>query len=273
MTLQLSAPSEKVVPYEYIGEGRVIDLMPELTKADHYPGGVAVIVDRRQYAPEEVRANYNNTFFWTGDSAGADERGGALLTLDSPLLRQLTPESEKLLVNGALKLEPKQWKELRANKEHSRYLRPQEVEDAQGKGYVLKKGKFVPANKAVAKAWDHLSRGRNLQPYAQMVSEASRGSTEVMQLYFDQLYFDRSKPSTPTLRSLVVSSIDYYSGVYGDNLLGNITGRLVRVAPEAHVAREKADSQRILEQTLAVINNPDLNRDGMVKAVSRLYKC
>lgn len=76
MTLQLSAPSEKVVPYEYFGDGRVIDLMPELRKAGYNPAGVAVIVDRRQNAPEEVRANFS-TYFWTGDSTGTDEKGGA----------------------------------------------------------------------------------------------------------------------------------------------------------------------------------------------------
>lgn len=44
----------------------------------------------------------------------------------------------------------------------------------------------------------------------------------------------------------------------------------------AHAAREKSSPQRIvkptLEQTLAVINNPDLNREGMAKAVSQLYR-
>ncbi|MCF7798988.1 hypothetical protein K9M74_03725 [Candidatus Woesearchaeota archaeon] len=41
-------------------------------------------------------------------------------------------------------------------------------------------------------------------------------------------------------------------------------------------SHEKTTSQKIvqptLEQTLAVINNPDLNREGMIKAVSTFYK-
>ena len=236
MTIQLSAQSERVVPYEYFGDGRVVDLMPVLTKAGYHPGGVAVIVDRRQHAPEEVRNNFS-TYFWTGDSAGTDEKGGALLTLDSPLLRQLTPES--LLVNGALKLEQKQWKELKADKEHSLYLNHAQVEQAHGKGYVLKDGKFVPANKTVAKAWNHLNKGKDLQNYAQQVSEASK-SNDVMRLYFDQ-----SKPNTPTLRSLVFGSIDYLSYVIGLNDLDDLDGRFAGVAPEAHSAREKVLETRV----------------------------
>ena len=236
MTIQLSAQSERVVPYQYFGDGRVVDLMPQLIKVGYNPAGVAVLVDRRQHAPEEVRAHFN-TYFWTGDSAGTDEKGGALLTLDSPLLRKLTPESP--LVNGALKLEQKQWKELKADKEHSLYLTPTEVEAAYGKGYVLKEGKFVPANKAVAKAWNHLNRGKDLQNYAQQVSETSK-SNDVMQLYFDQ-----SRPDTPTLRSLVLGRVGDDSGVYGNSNLGSGNGRLVGVAPEAHVAREKALEARV----------------------------
>lgn len=51
----------------------------------------------------------------------------------------------------------------------------------------------------------------------------------------------------------------------------------VVVAPEAHVAREKTApqntiTQQTLEQTLAVINNPDLNREGMIKTITQLHK-
>ncbi|MDO8511196.1 MAG: hypothetical protein Q7S55_03455 [Nanoarchaeota archaeon] len=232
MKLQLSAPSEKIVQYKYFGEGRVVDLMPKLTKAGYVPAGVAVLVDRRQNAPKEVRANFSNSYFGTGDSAGTDEKGGALLTLDSVLLRQLTLESP--LVNGALKLEQKQWKELRADKEHSLYLTPAEVAAAHGKGYVLNDGKFVPANKAVAKAWDHLNRGKDLQNYTQLVSEASNNSDDVMRLHFDQ-----SKPSTPTLRSLVLSRVDLDSFVLGYYYLSYDSGRLVGVAPEAQIVRAR----------------------------------
>ncbi|MBI1968753.1 hypothetical protein HYS49_02480 [Candidatus Woesearchaeota archaeon] len=223
MTLQLSAPTEKVVPYEYFGNGRVVDLMPELVKAGYHPAGIAALVDGRQHAPEEVRANFN-TYFWTGDSAGTDKNGGALLTVDSPLLRELTAESP--LLDGALRLTLEQWTELRADKEHSLYLTPTEVEAAHGKGYVLENGKFVPANRAVAKAWDHLNRGNDVQSYAQMVSRTSK-SNNIM-----RVYFDRSEQNTQTLRSLVLDRVDGSSGVYGHCCLNVSGGRLVGVAQE-----------------------------------------
>jgi len=112
------------------------------------------------------------------------------------------------------------------------------VEDAHGKGYVLKNGEFVPANKAVAKVWDHLNRGKDLLNYAQQVSEAS-GSNYIM-----NLYFDRSKPSTPTLRSLVLYRIVNNSEVLGLSPLNDDFGHLVGVA---HVAREKALEARVLK--------------------------
>ena len=77
-----------------------------------------------------------------------------------------------------------------------------------------------------------------------------------------------------------------YFGIY-------LSGRFVGVGAGGAVARETQENQRFsgpqnsqvlresapqsivqptLEQTLAVINNPDLNREGMLKAVSQLYK-
>lgn len=67
----------------------------------------------------------------------------------------------------------------------------------------------------------------------------------------------------------------YYIGLVGYYYF-NIFGRFVGVGAGGAVAREKSAPQSIvqptLEQTLAVINNPDLNREGMLKAVSQLYK-
>ena len=75
MKLPLSEQTEKVVPHDFFGDGRVVDLMSKLKKAGYVPAGVAVIVDLRQclYAPPEVRDNFD-TYLWTGDSAGTDEK-------------------------------------------------------------------------------------------------------------------------------------------------------------------------------------------------------
>ncbi len=71
-----------------------------------------------------------------------------------------------------------------------------------------------------------------------------------------------------------------FLGSNNDGLVGYVnignSGRFVGVGAGGAVAREKSASQSIvqptLEQTLAVINNPDLNREGMTKAVCDLYR-
>ena len=55
----------------------------------------------------------------------------------------------------------------------------------------------------------------------------------------------------------------------------NSGGRLVGVGAGGAVRAKNASPgivQPTLEQTLAVINNPDLNREGMIRAVSQLYR-
>lgn len=271
MTLQLSAQSEKVVPYGYFGEGRVVDLMPKLTKAGYVPAGVAVLVDRRQYAPEEVRPTWQKNYFFTGDGSVAGTEGDNLIVSDAQLLRELTAESE--LYQGALVLPAEAWKELKSQKKSRLHLTADQVQEAQGKGYVKKNGFWTPANKTVAKVWDTLNKGRDLTSYIQLVSESSPHSESLLNVYLNQT----TKDGKPTMRPFVLNRFDSISNAFGYYNLNSTNGRLVGVAPKAQVvAREKSDSQGIvqptLEQTLAIINNPDLNRDGMVKAVSQLYK-
>src|SRR3989344_372589 len=208
MTSLSNTSLEKIIPYQYFENGGVTDWMPELLKKGYDPMGANVIIDRRQNAPEEVRSEYN-FFFWTADSCVTTQEGGVLLTLDSSVLRELTPKSQ--LVDGGLKLGREAWDKLVADKEHTLYLTPQELETVHEKVYVLKNGKFIPANKAVAKAWEHLNRGRDLQNYAQMVSEASK-SNNIMQLYFDRPkpgtdYRQEYKPRAFILRSLVIDHL------------------------------------------------------------------
>ncbi len=242
----LSAPEERRDPYVQTPDGRVIDLMPELIKAEYDPMSIARLIDRRQNAPEKVRAQYG-TYFLTGDSSATDDTGAALLTLDSPVLRELTSEDARFLVNGAfdvaLKTDAKKaqelWDELKADKQNSLYLTPAQVDEAHGKGYVLKDGVFVPATKTVAQVWDFLSRGKELQGYAQQVSDASSGSTQVM-----STYFDRSKPEHPQWRSLVLYRVDNNSGVNGTYNLSYNNGRLAGVSAGGAQASQVREAPR-----------------------------
>ena len=230
-------PDEVISPYQFFGEGRAVDLMPRLTKAGYNPAGIAFIIDQRQIASTDARNKFNVTL-WTGDSACTDEEGGILLTLDSFLLRQLTQESP--LVNGALKLDHKQWQELKADREHSLYLNLQEVEAAHEKGYILENGKFVPANKIVARVWYHLNRGRerrDIQPYAQLVGENSFSENVVDCDHIMNLDFSREKTCPRTLRSLVISCTYNNSNVYSNISLTNHMSHLMGVAPEIYCGK------------------------------------
>jgi hypothetical protein len=83
--------------------------------------------------------------------------------------------------------------------------------------------------------------------------------------------------SNPGLGLLCVGSVGSLSSLaIGGRNLDNDGGRLIGVAPEAPIAHEKSTDSNLvqpsLEQILYIVNDPDLNREGMVKAVSRLYK-
>lgn len=236
MSNELSSKSEQIALYQLFGNGRVVDLMPQLIQAGYNPVSIATVVDRRQTASEEVRLNWENIYFFTGDSSTTDKTGGTILTLDSPFLIKLTSEHTDKLIDGALPLTRGQKNELKGDKRHSLYLTPAQVEKADGKGYLIQGGKVVAANTVVARAWDHILRGGNVREYAQFVADTSK-SDDVM-----RWYFDRSKPETPRLRSLVINSTYDDSSVLTYDNLGSNYGRLAGVARQrrpAHRSREK----------------------------------
>ena len=248
MSLQLSGNSERGRNQYELFEGRPIDKMPVLIKEGYSPASVAVIVDRRLNAPEEVRPAWNNNYFWTADGTSTDKTGIAVLTLDaSPLIGI---NSDSVLYNGALQLDSETYNALKKN-DASITLSANEVSDAHGKGLLKQGGIWQPANSAVGKAIGHWLRGKEIgskdfQQYAQMVSNAS-GSSEVFRQYFDQ-----SKPETSHLRSVVVDRAYDLSDVGSYVNLGNYGGRLVGVAPEAPFARAKELEARVTDALEAV---------------------
>ena len=260
MTLQLNGQSERVAePYTPF-EGRVVDTMPRLVSGKNEQGEVvdvlrdpasfAYVLERRMEAPRDVREVWQNNYVFTGDAVSRGIDGSLVSTWDSPILRTVTPESR--LTNGALNLSTAQWNELRTQQEGVLYLSAEQVAEVHGKGYVKKDGVWTPETTSVAKVWEHLSRGRDLKGYVEMVADAMPGSERVMGVYLDQ-----TKLSSPNLRSWVAGSADCSSIAGGSGSLGNSDGRLVGVAPElsarkvtnevtgAHVAREKVLEARV----------------------------
>ena len=115
MAVQPNEPPKIMNKYHFFEGDLVVNLMPKLTGEGYLLASAADIIDGRQNAVQG-KPTFNMNF-WTGDSVCTDEKGGRLLTLDSLLLRQVTPQSP--LVDGALKFEEEQWEELKSDKEHS----------------------------------------------------------------------------------------------------------------------------------------------------------
>ena len=213
-------------------KGNVVDVTRD-------PASFAYVLERRMEAPKDVREAWQKNYFFTGDGSTAGTQGDHLIVLDARHLRGLTAESE--LYEGALVLPAGAWQELKSQKESVFYLTADEVNEAQGKGYVKKEGAWTPANKTVGKVWDILSRGRNITSYVQLVSEHSPDSERLLGVYFNRT----TKDAKPTMRSLVAGGIISSSSASGSLILSDDDGRLVGVAPEAHVAREKALEARV----------------------------
>lgn len=266
MTLELTGKNEPNSSYQEF-YGHPEDKMPNLIAAGYDPISIAGVIGRRESAPSDVVDKWRRTYIFTGDGAAYDGRKNAKLALDAALLREINRNIR--LDNGAMVLSNSQWEDLHGD--GVLYLSADKVEQAHKNGFIKRNGVWEPENTIVGDVWEHLSRGKDLKEYAEMVSKASN-SNKVM-----YLWFDRNIYISPVMRSLVVDSIGGYSNADGlINLDNDDNDHLVGVRRGAAVTHEKSSPQRIvkptLEQTLAVINNPDLNRAGMVRAVSQLYK-
>ena len=247
MTLQLSGQRERMVDPHREFYGQVVKQMPLLVSGrdeksnivdvPRIPASFGYVLERRETAPKDVRGEWQTNYIFTGDAVATSTLGDVVSTWDSSLLRSLTPQSK--LANGALVLSTLQMDELKAQKEGMLYLSADEVGEGHEKGYRCIDRVWTPENKTVGKVWDHLSRGRNLHTYAQLVNDTTH-SDVVMRVYFDRL-----KKESPSLRSWVADRIDYDSSAYGVDFLYIDYGRLVGVAPEAHVARQKLLEARV----------------------------
>ena len=244
MTLQLSGKSERLPePHkEFYGQPRV--QMPLLISGRNEKGeqidvprdpvSFAYVLERRMEAPQDVMGAWQKNYIFTGDGSTAGTEGDHLIVFDAQTLREITPESE--LYQRALVLPADAWQELKGQKDKVVHLTAKEVGEAHGRGYVKKNGVWAPTNRSVAKVWDALGRGRDLSSYIQLVSEHSPHSDSLLNVYFNRT----TKDGKQTMRSWVAIRTVNSSNAIGNLSLDDSGGRLVGVAPEAHVAREKA---------------------------------
>jgi hypothetical protein len=157
-----------------------------------------------------IQAAYPNTSgskqIYTGDAIATSSSGDAVLQVHSPLLSGLNPRSN--LEYGGLELSVALWNALKTSPSNL-YLRPSEVQEVDGKGYVYKEGIWQPENPVVERVWHYLTRGRGLQPHLKLAKQTS-GNNRVL-----ILYLNNSQLGDPVLRSLVIQSLTHRSNVSG----------------------------------------------------------
>ena len=211
--------------------GRCIDQMPILIAAGETPIAADHVLERQAAFPN----TWGGTYIFTGDAAILGVKGDALIELDSLLLRSVNEESE--ILDNALVLSDEEWEERKMNIRNL-YLTAEQVAEANEKGYVKQNGVWRPVNRAVAEVWNTLGRGRDLCEYAELASSKSKGARQVMQVYF------ASRQTVPTMRAWCVNFLDR-SSAYGNDGLGDGSGRLVGVASEALAAyKERVTYQK-----------------------------
>jgi hypothetical protein len=157
-----------------------------------------------------IQATYPKTSgvrqIYTGDAIATSSSGDAVLQVHSPLLSGLNPKSN--LEYGGLELSVALWNALKTSSSNL-YLRPSEVQEVDGKGYVYKEGIWQPENPVVERVWRYLTRGRNLQPHLELAKKTS-GNNRVLILYLNNCQL-----GDPVLRSLVIQSLTHKSNVSG----------------------------------------------------------
>lgn len=216
MALNLNEPTEKPNKEFY---GRNVDQMPLLVAEGRVPMSVAGLMNKRlHYERQDWRDNY----FDTGDGVAYHPDGKRFkVVLDAQPLREMTGESQ--LNAGALVLTDGVYESL----EGQEFTR-KELEKITGRNLSPDEVKAHPV-------WQALARGDNdlLQAYtdATFAEMGERWSYEDgMGVYLG----DAQK--SPIMRSWFVNWLSLGSNASGGSDLGNASGRLVGVAPEAQGA-------------------------------------
>ncbi|MEK6868439.1 MAG: hypothetical protein AABX98_06465 [Nanoarchaeota archaeon] len=164
--------------------GTIIGRMPQLIAADEIPISVSQILKQQGISQTPWGSNYDGGLV-TGDTILIGPDGDAVIELDSLLLRSVnldTPiypgDDQSINPNNLITvmhpgyrvLSRDEWEEGKKDPSNL-YLSRTEIENINDRGYIRRYGRWSPANRHVAKAWDYLGRGRNLREHAEFVSQ------------------------------------------------------------------------------------------------------
>ncbi|SRR3989344_205804 len=229
------------------------DIFGNVVDVPRVPASFAYVLERRMGAPDDVRPAWQTNYFFTGDGSTTGTGGDHLIVLDAQHFRELTAESE--LYQGALVLADGSWNELKSQKENVFHLTTEEVQEANGQGYVKKNGVWTPANRTVGKVLDILNKGQDLTSYLQLASERLPHSTTLLKVTFNCT----TKDGKPTMRPWTVDRIHRYSFAVANHIdLDTYQGRVVGIVPTGPIVQGReleAIVQSILQQRTAVVLN------------------
>lgn len=231
----------------------------------------AFAIDRRETAPEDVRDNWKDNDIYTKDGSVAGVKGDSIILPNSKHLRELNANSK--LYNGAFVLSEKNaWTELKswAKKGNGLYLTAKQVEELNGKGYIKKNGIWTPENSVVGDTWYTLTEGKDLRNYAEGIGQLNPNRTRIMTVHLNSTVAETENGKNPTVRPFVAVKSDSNSGACGRYDINSNLGRLVGLSVEGAV-REKIIGLT-LEDLVTIVNNPDLNREGMIIAITAKYQ-
>lgn len=102
-------------------------------------------------------------------------------------------EHYKVLRDGNLRLEEldfgfHKWQDLKRNNPDA-YFTHEEINAAEGKGFIKKDGVWIPENKTVGKVWDVLNRGEsNLSDYIKLNTEENPYDDRPLKVYFNMTF-------------------------------------------------------------------------------------
>ena len=229
--------------------GANVKQMPKLIAEGRVPMNVAQLMQRRldvRNGPENVKTAWMDNFYDTGDIVAYHPDGRVKIVLDSPTLREMTPDTQR--VGGVLLL----------------------TEDAYTalEGEEFKKGKLGKVDTQLSKkdvkahpVWKALARDQALlDDYADYIFAEGKqrfGYDTAMEVFPD------SAGSDPKMRAWLVNRLNLRSDVNGRSNLDYNNGRFAGLAPEALSAPGKGVEGAIRKYSMADLQELDQSIEGL----------
>jgi len=253
MSLKLNTTPEAYKAFPEKGTAQNVEQMPKLIAEGRVPMNVAQLMQRRldvRNGPVEVKTNWIDNYFDTGDAVVYHPDGRIKIVFDSQTLREMTPESQRN--NGALVL----------TEDIYNVLQGEEFK----KGKLGKTGEWM--SKADVKAhpvWKVLAREQALlNDYTDFIF--AEGNQRFKYDTAMGVFPGSCGGNKPEIRAWCGYGLGSGSSADGRNYLDSDNGRLVGLAPEALSAPGKGASN-VRTHTMADVLTAKTQLDAIEKAL------